>query len=82
MKQNDTPAREVGKKSRLAFALILTLCAAAWAFQLWRALEYGTASNAPGWGMYALLTALSALAAVAWLVSWLRYDRTHREKHE
>ena len=56
-----------------------TACALMWGVQMLDAMR-AVAANAPGWPVYALVTAGSALCAVCWLVSWLRYDKTHSKE--
>ncbi len=77
MKPEKHPPKEMGKLGRLVQAIIWTICAVLFGVQLRQALLYGTASNTPGWPLYALATAGSALCAVCWLISWLRYDKIH-----
>ena len=79
MKPKKRLPKEMGKPGRLVQAIIWTLCAVLFGVQLRQALLYGTASNAPGWPVNALATAGSALCAVCWLISWLRYDKTHQK---
>ena len=77
MKPEKHPPKEMGKPGLLVQAIIWTICAVLFGVQLRQALLYGTASNAPGWPLCALATAGSALCAVCWLISWLRYDNIH-----
>ena len=82
MRKAAKPQKGMGKQGRLILAVGWGVCAVFLSIQLWRALEYGTPSNGPTWGLYALFAALAALNAAAWLVSWLRYDRARRGKLE
>ena len=69
-------SRTMGKPGRLAMSLGWTAGALMWGVFMLQAMRTGT--NAPGWPVYVLLTAGSALCAVCWLVGWLRYDKTHQ----
>lgn len=82
MKREAKPPQAMGKKGRLAMAIIWTVGTLLAGMQLWRALSLGTASNAPGWPAYALWTALSGLNTVCWMVSWLRAAKTQPRRPE
>lgn len=78
MKPEKFPPVKMGKRGRLAMVLVWTVIALAWGVQMLQIMGTGAPSNAPGWPVYALVTAGSALCAVCWLVSWLRYNKTHQ----
>ena len=77
MKPEKSPPMKMGKRGRLAMTLVWTAITLIWGVQVLQTMETGAPSNAPSWSAYALVTAGSALCAVCWLVSWLRYDKTH-----
>ena len=80
MKPEKFPPVKMGKRGRLAMVLVWTVIALAWGVQMLQIMGTGAPSNAPGWPMYALVTAGSALCAVCWLISWLRYDKNHSKE--
>ena len=70
MKPEKFPPVKMGKRGRLAMVLVWTVIALAWGVQMLQIMGTGAPSNAAG----------SALCAVCWLVSWLRYNKTHQKE--
>ena len=68
------------KQKRLMIAVLSAACMGITLFAAVECYREGAAANAPDWRMYAVVSAAWAVNAAAWLVSWLRYDRTHQRE--
>ena len=78
MKPEKSPPMKMGKRGRLVITLGWTTSALVWGVLMLQTIRIGT--NAPDWPVYALMTAGNALCAVCWLISCLRYDKTHQKE--
>lgn len=69
---------KTGKRTRLIWTFIWFIGAVLTAALAARA-YFAPAVSGLSWGAYAMLAGLYLLCAISWFISWLTYDKKHKD---